>query len=104
MLVLIALAASLTVCSNWAAIADFLTEHGSGEPMSFEGISLWPPIALRVVGVGLSIWLICYTLRSLNDNSRQTEKAMYLPHPSRFAAQSMAKQQPAPGVTCRFHQ
>jgi hypothetical protein len=40
-------------------IADALTQHGFGEPMSlFEGISVWPSIMIRFAGSGLSLWLI----------------------------------------------
>jgi hypothetical protein len=65
---------------SWPAIGDFLTQHGSGEPMSLlEGLSLWPTIGLRIVGAGLSVWLICFTLRSLEDNKEATYTELKLP-------------------------
>ena len=45
----------------------------------FEGISLWPSIVLRVIGTLLSIRLIFYTLRHLEDNLHETEREMSLP-------------------------
>ncbi len=67
---------------KWPWIADRLTEQGLGEPMSlFEGISLWPSILLRAFGAGLSLWLIFYTLRTLEDNLQETAREMSLSPP-----------------------
>jgi hypothetical protein len=48
-----------------------------------EGVSLWPTIGLRVLGAGLSVWLICFSLRSLEDNKQETCTEMELPAPQR---------------------
>jgi hypothetical protein len=50
----------------WDSWADWLTDHGPGEPMTlFEGISLWPTIAVRAFAIVLLLFLVWYTLRSL---------------------------------------
>ena len=69
---------------SWPSIGELLTHYGSGEPMSLlEGVSLWPTISLRVLGVGLGVWLICFSLRSLEDNKIETRTEMELPPPQR---------------------
>ena len=41
-----------------------------------EGISLWPTILLRALGIGLTFWLICYARRSLHENKTETDKEL----------------------------
>ena len=43
-----------------------------------QGISPWPTILLRVFGAGLTFWLICYALRSLQDNKTQIDNELRL--------------------------
>jgi hypothetical protein len=63
----------------WPNMADYLTGHGSGEPMALlEGISLWPSILVRVFGILLTLWLVCCTLRTLGRNLHETEREMSL--------------------------
>jgi hypothetical protein len=77
-----ALVGAFVLCAFWPKIADWLTQYGSGEPiLFFEGISVWPTILLRAVGLGLCIWLICRTLQKLELNIRNTEKEMQLRTP-----------------------
>ena len=65
---------------SWPTIGELLTHYGYGEPMSLiEGVSLWPTIGLRVLGVGLGVWLIFISLRSLEDNKTETRTEMELP-------------------------
>jgi hypothetical protein len=76
---LASLGASLGFWWAWPSIADWLTENGNGEPMALsEGISLWPTILLRALGIGLTFWMICYTRRSLQDNRTETDNELGL--------------------------
>jgi hypothetical protein len=64
---------------KWPIIADYLTGYGSGEPMALlEGISLWPSILLRALGILLALSLVCGTLCNLEGNLRETEREMSL--------------------------
>jgi hypothetical protein len=84
-LVLSALIFSFGFWLSWPALGDLLTHRGLGEPMSLlEGVSLWPTIGLRVLGAGLGVWLICFSLRSLEDNKAATFTELELPHRRRF--------------------
>jgi hypothetical protein len=47
----------------WPNIADFLTEYGRGEPITFTGISLWPSLALRGIALTLAILFILSAVR-----------------------------------------
>jgi hypothetical protein len=77
-----ALSASFVLCAAWPGLADFLTQHGMGEPMAlFEGVSVWPTILLRAASFVLSLWLICHTLQSLGSNLTDTEQKMHLARP-----------------------
>jgi hypothetical protein len=63
-------------------VADALTGHGFGEPMSMlEGISIWPTVFLRAMSSGLGIWLVFYTLGSLETDLNRRRKEMCLPKP-----------------------
>ena len=65
---------------KWPNIAESLTGHGLGEPIALlEGISLWPSILLRSLGIVLALWLACCTLRNLEGSLRETEREMQLP-------------------------
>ena len=78
----IALSASFALCAGWPSLADFLTQHGMGEPMALlEGISVWPTVLLRAASFVLALWLISHTLRSLGANLHETEQEMHLRQP-----------------------
>ena len=66
---------------DWPDIADVLTQHGNGDPMSlFEGISIWPTVAIRTLSIILSLFLIWYTFRSLKLNRYETEQKIGAPY------------------------
>jgi hypothetical protein len=70
-LVIVALWARLTF--GWWSAAQWLTENGLGEPISvFEGVSIWPTIALRAVGLLLVLFLTWYAVHALEVNQRET--------------------------------
>jgi hypothetical protein len=76
-LLVAALVAWAIITLFWWKTAPWLTEYGNGDPMQlFEGISIWPTIALRVFGGMLSLFLIWWTLRSLEINKYETAKEM----------------------------
>jgi hypothetical protein len=54
---------------NWESFAQFMTQHGDGAPISiFEGVSVWPTVLLRVLGIILSLYFIYRALRGLHEN------------------------------------
>jgi hypothetical protein len=58
---------------GWSSAAQWLTENGLGEPISvFEGVSIWPTIALRAVGLVLAVFFIWYTVHTLEVNRQET--------------------------------
>ena len=55
--------------SIWLAVADRLTEHGNGEPISLtQGVSIWPSEAIRVLSIGLSLGFLYWAWRLLDRN------------------------------------
>lgn len=60
---------------RWESAARLLTENGLGDPISvFEGISIWPVIALRAAGFLLAVFLVWYTFHALEVNQQETFK------------------------------
>ena len=72
------------ICFHWEEVAQFLTENGNGEPLvMLEGVSVWPTILLRVVGIVLSLYFVWRVLRSLHGNLKEIAAAMELkPEPA----------------------
>jgi hypothetical protein len=80
-LVVAALVIWALVTLFWPVTARWLIEYpkNNGDPMAlFEGISIWPTIALRVFGSILSLLLIWWTLRTLEINRHETGRDMGL--------------------------
>jgi hypothetical protein len=72
---LAALALWIWVTFGWESAAQWLTQDGLGDPMSvFEGVSIWPTIALRAVAFLLALFLVWYTLHALEINRQETLK------------------------------
>jgi hypothetical protein len=70
-----ALWASVTLL--WPYASSWLTQGNDGEPIAlFEGISIWPTVALHVLGLIVSLFLIWYALRSLEINRRDVWREM----------------------------
>jgi hypothetical protein len=58
---------------GWWSAAQWLTNNGLGEPISvFEGVSIWPAIALRAVGILLVLAFTWYAVHALEVNQRET--------------------------------
>ena len=71
--VLMILAGWSWLAFGWLTAERWLTENGAGEPISvFEGISIWPTIALRTFGVLLALFLTWYTVHDLQASARDT--------------------------------
>jgi hypothetical protein len=79
-LVVAALLIWALVTLGWSVTARWLTDYPDGDPMAlFEGISIWPTIALRTLGTILSLFLIWWTLRTLEINRYKTAHEMGIP-------------------------
>jgi hypothetical protein len=72
----------LWLSASWPWWASLLTECGLGEPMSlFEGVSVWPTVALRAMSIVLAGWLVVYTLDRLKIDIDRLQQEMHLPEP-----------------------
>jgi hypothetical protein len=68
----LALAMAASACIFWEPLAQFLTEHGNGEPLAFfQGVSIWPTVLLRGFGIVLAIYFCWRAQRSLRNNLGQ---------------------------------
>lgn len=78
------LGAGSLICFHWEVVAQFLTEKGNGEPLvMLEGVSAWPTILLRGVGIVLSLYFVWRVLRSLHGNLKEIAAEMELkPEPA----------------------
>jgi hypothetical protein len=53
----------------WNRAGDLLTDHFEGEPMlALAGVSLWPVLALRLLALLLSFWLVLLAFVQLKRN------------------------------------
>ncbi|WGJ16274.1 hypothetical protein QEV83_08555 [Methylocapsa sp. D3K7] len=76
-------AAAAAACYNWGWIANRLTEYGDGEPMALlQGVSVWPTVLLRALGVVLSVYLLWRAWRKLDENLCEIAQELNLPNPS----------------------
>jgi hypothetical protein len=52
------LAAAALACVFWVPLAQLLTDRGNGEPVALlQGISVWPVVLVRGLGILLAIYL-----------------------------------------------
>lgn len=62
----------------WRVLAEYLTEHGGGEPVSFvQGISIWPSEAIRLLAAALSIGFLFWAWRMLDRNLHDIATALH---------------------------
>ena len=74
--------AGLGLSASWSSLGSWLTQRSLGEPMSlFEGISVWPTVALRAMSIALGVRLVFYTLESLKADLNLRRNEMRLPKP-----------------------
>lgn len=58
-------------CVFWEPFAQFVTRHGQGEPIAMlEGVSVWPTVLLRILGIILSIYFIWRERQSSQESCR----------------------------------
>ncbi len=71
------------ICFFWEPVVRYLTDDGNGEPIALlDGISIWPTVLLRVLGIILAVYFIVRALRDLNGNLVEIARDMELvPHP-----------------------
>jgi hypothetical protein len=78
----VALAMAASACIFWEPLAQFLTEHGDGEPLAlFQGVSIWPTALLRGFGIVLAIYFCWRSQRSLRNNLGRIADALRLDVP-----------------------
>jgi predicted PurR-regulated permease PerM len=57
------------IAFSWHLLPDYLQKLGNNEPVALlQGVSLWPTIAMRVLAIFISIYLILRTWRELREN------------------------------------
>ncbi len=80
-------------CAAWEPFAQFLTDHGRGEPVAMlEGVSVWPTVLLRISSIVLSIYFIWRAQDGLFKNLEKISWNMELnPKPAPFDVRIMWK-------------
>jgi hypothetical protein len=57
------------ISAYWDSFASYFTEYGKGEPIvMLEGVSVWPTVLLRVVGIVLAAYFIWLAQKRLRRN------------------------------------
>ena len=65
---------------GWNAIWSFLTENGGGEPgLIFEGVSIWPAQAIRLLIISLAVAFMFRSHKRLSANCKDIMKRFDLP-------------------------
>lgn len=86
-LVMFGLGAGALICAFWEPLARFLTNDGEGEPIAFlQGISVWPTVLLRSLGIILAVYFVWRAQRNLRNNLAEIASEMdldpsYTPEP-----------------------
>ena len=66
-------------CAFWEPVAQFLTEYGDGEPIIIlQGVSVWPTVVFRFLGMILSFYFVGLALCSLHENLNEIGTALDL--------------------------
>jgi hypothetical protein len=94
-LLILGLGTGSLLCFYWEPIAQIVTENGDGAAISvFEGVSVWPTILLRAIGVVLSLYFIYRVLNGLDKNLRVIAEKMELrPEPETMRHQLLGIQE-----------
>jgi hypothetical protein len=94
-LLILGLGTGSLLCFYWEPIAQIVTENGDGAAISvFEGVSVWPTILLRAIGVVLSSYFIYRVLNGLDKNLRVIAEKMELrPEPETMRHQLLGIQE-----------
>ena len=68
-LLILGLGVGALICAYWEPIAQYLTENGKGEPIAMaDGVSVWPTILLRSLGIILFVNFFLRVVRGLQTN------------------------------------
>jgi hypothetical protein len=82
-LVVLGLGAGAVTCFFWERIALVLTDNGNGEPIAMlQGVSVWPTVLLRFLGIVLSLYFIWRAQSSLSNNLTKLADEMNLEIPN----------------------
>ena len=75
--VVLGLVVGALACAYWEPVAQFLTENGKGAPIAIlEGVSVWPTVLLRIMGIILSLYFIWRAQFTLRENLANIAKDM----------------------------
>jgi hypothetical protein len=78
-LVFLGLGAAALTCAFWEPFAQVLTDCGQGEPIAMlQGVSVWPTVLLRILGIILAGYFIWRSTSSLHDNLVEISDDMQL--------------------------
>ena len=78
-LLILGLGVGSWICINWEPIAQYLTENGKGEPIAIaDGVSVWPTILLRGLGIILSVYFFLRIVGGLHKNLEEIAGEMEL--------------------------
>jgi hypothetical protein len=67
------------ICAYWEQVAQFVTGYGQGEPIAImQGVSVWPTVLLRSLGMILAFYFIWRTQRDLHNNLAEIADEMKL--------------------------
>jgi hypothetical protein len=76
-LVVLGLGLAALTCYLWGGIALIFTRHGNGEPIAMlQGVSVWPTVLLRILGIIVAVYFIWRAQSSLHDNLAGIAKEM----------------------------
>ena len=90
-LLILGLGVGALTCAYWEPIAQYLTEKGNGEPIALmDGVSVWPTILLRGLGIILSVYFFLLIVGGLRNNLEEIAAEMGLrPKPEPLLRQLM---------------
>lgn len=78
-LLILGLGVGALICAYWEPIAQYLTENGKGEPIAIaDGVSVWPTILLRGLGIILSVYFFLCIVGGLHNNLEEIAGEMEL--------------------------
>ena len=78
-LLILGLGVGALICAYWEPIAQYLTENGKGEPIAIaDGVSVWPTILLRGLGIILSVYFFLLIVGGLHKNLEEIAGEMEL--------------------------
>jgi hypothetical protein len=78
-LLILGLGVGAWICAYWEPIAQYLTENWKGEPIAIaDGVSVWPTILLRGLGIILSVYFFLLIVGGLHKNLKEVAGQMGL--------------------------